>query len=478
MQLAWKQISCLGFILLLLFSGCAEKEPAIEELVVQAETLMDAGQIEGAILILERCLERAPERVDVLEALAFGYAANGDPMLASMTFARIAEMVPDRPEYYLYAAESLMEAGDAKGAVSQYETYLNARPQDRAVWVALADLQVSQGQLNGALEALLAAEQIEPRAVQRIQIAELYLQKNNIAQAQAWFGRALEGGAEVRDEALLGLLETAIRSKRFADGEALLAQLDAEYPGRLDQSDMNSVRGQLAEWRQRQDTAKEAAAALDKPRLQITRNPAAAGQAATAPPPSESAVETPAAPPPQEPVAAVADEAEPGPGGLAMQPIPPQSKADDLLGMARSKRAVGETAEAIRYYKQSLINNDAQPLVWAELSDLYLETGNDRWAQATASEAMRRDPDNPKLVLQYLRAGQRIADSERLIEEMEAAYRRFPDQLEIIVVLGRAYADQGIPRNARLLFKKFLDIAPVDHPMRPAVEEELYRLGR
>ncbi|NDV62099.1 tetratricopeptide repeat protein [Puniceicoccales bacterium CK1056] len=495
MQLAWKQVWSLGFILFFFFSGCGERERPVEDLVMQAETLMDAGQIESAILILERCQERAPERVDVMEALAFAYAAEGDPMLASMTFASIAEIVPDRPEYYLYAAESLLEAGDSKGAVGQYNRYLTVQPLDRAVWVALADLQISQGAMNEALEALLAAEQVESRAVQRIKIGELYLRRNNLAQAQVWFGRSLESGSDVRDEALLGLLETAVRSKRFADAESLLKQLDAEYPGRLDQSEIDSVRDQLLVWRARQTAAQEAAAAFENSRLQTATEEAEAlvedpeegeGDATSTPAIEVTTVETvpegssltvsteALSPEPTDPeIEAPVEAVE-----VSVSAISPETMSNDLLGLARAKRSVGETIEAIRYYKQCLIQNDAQPLVWAELSEVYLESGNDRWAQATASEAMRRDPDNPKLVLQYLRAAQRTMGTERLIQEMESAYRKFPDQPEIMVVLARAYAGEGVTRNARILYNKFLEQAPLTHPLRPVVEDELSALGR
>ena len=496
MQLAWKQLWSLGFILFLLFSGCGERERPVEELVMQAETLMDAGQIESAILILERCLERAPERVDVMETLAFAYSADGDPALASITFARIAEIVPDRPEYFLYAAESLMEAGDAKGAVDQYDKYLTIQPLDRAVWVALADLHVSGGRMNEGLEALLAAEQLESRAAQRIQIGELYLRKNNLAQAQAWFGRSLGNSSGLRDEALLGLLETAVRAKQFSDAESILKQLDAEFPGRLDQTDFSSIRDQLLVWRERQDAAREAAAALEQNRLQ------AAAEAATAdtddPEPLETAEELAAdtpeespepedgtpeevADPAMESVAVDSGETDPGSPPdtveMVMNTLSPEAKASDLLGLARAKRALGETLEAIRYYKQSLVQNDAQPLAWAELSEVYLESGNDRWAQATASEAMRRDPENPKLVLQYLRAAQRTMRADRLLQEMENAYRKFPDQPEIMLVLARAYAEEGVTRNARMLFNKFLEVAPSTHPLRSQVESELAGLG-
>jgi tetratricopeptide (TPR) repeat protein len=487
-RLAWKRLQPLWFILLVVFSGCGESEPSIEQRVAQAETLLDAGQIDSAIRLLENASERAPERVDVLESLAFAYAAADDPVLASLTFQRIAELVPQRPEYLLYAAEYLLEAGDGKGAVTAYRAYLDVRPDDRAVWVALGDMMISQGRLNEALEALLAAEQLEGRASQRLKIGELYLRRDNLAQAQAWFARALESPGEHRDQALLGLLETAVRSRRYADAEALLGRLDAEFPGRLEQSELDPVRDQLAEWRRRQQAAREATAALDQ-RGRLAAE--AASVAAPGPdaepsqPESGSGQEQAAertghqAPPPdadlpaEQPAEQPAEAAPPTPVPVADQP-----PAGDALELARQARQAGDLAEAIRQFKRALIQDDTQPAVWAELSAAYLEAGNDRWAQATASEAMRREPDNPQFVLQFLRAAQRTMDADRLISEMESAYRRFPGQPSIVLILARTYANAGNTRNARILFTRFLEMVTPDHPVHAEVEQELLLLGR
>lgn len=443
----------------------------IAERVRQAEEMMDSGQIEEAILILERCLEREPERVDVLEPLAFAYAAREDPVMAAYTFKGIAELVPERAEYLLYAAESLLDGGDRKGALACYEEYLAKRPKDRAVWVTLAELRAGSGFLSGAIEAYLAAEQLQTRTPQQLAIGQLYLRAGNLAQAQAWFGRALRGDSELRDEALLGLLETAVRSKRFQDAEALLDQIDAEYPGRLDQSDLDAVRDQLAEWRRRREAAREALVALEER--------AAAEQAA----PEEEAVE------PVQPVEWAAEEAAPEELVAEAEPEVPEKLPvtdleesqppvpEDFLSLARMERDNGRLAAAVRNYKAALVEDDNQPAVWAELSEVYLQAGNPDWARATASEAVRRDQDNPKFLLQYLRAAQRTMKPDKIIREMEDAYRRFPDQPEIILVLARAYRDIGSRRNARLLFGKFLELVPADDPLRGSVEIELQRLG-
>ena len=491
MRIAWRPLYLSGFILFLIFSGCGKRELPLEEQVLQAETLLDAGQIESAIRILEHCRERAPERVDILESLAFAYSASGDPILASLTFTEIAELVPGRSEYLLYAAESLLEAGDRKGAVSQYERYLKRRPKDRAVWVALADLHIEQGRLSKALEALLEAEKTDSQPRQQLSIGDLYLRRDNLAQAQSWFAKALEGGAEARDEALLGLLETAVRAGRFAEAEALVERLEAEYPGRLGQSALDSVRDQLVAWRERQDAAEEALAALDNRNRTTPRGtgeveaPAVEASAsdergAVAEAPSAAEESTPetarATPEESSPEGSERVARDSSRDGESLEPTQ-RPATETPLAEARAARESGNLQEAIRFFKRALVLDDTQSGVWAELSELYLEVGNDRWAQATASEAMRRDPDNPKRVLQFLRAAQRTMESERLIDEMEAAYRKFPRQPEIVRVLARAYAEEGNFRNARLLLREFLDLVPEGHPSRLAVESELNRIA-
>ncbi|MGA1205205.1 MAG: tetratricopeptide repeat protein [Opitutales bacterium] len=462
-RIAWKQILRFGFILFLLLSGCAERQPTVEELVGQAEDLLNVGQIDGAIVLLERGLEQEPNRVDLLEPLAFAYAADQDPMLAAMTFMRIAELVPEQAEYLIYAAESLIEGGDTEGAVAPYREYLKVRPTDRPVWITLAEMHRSSGRTGEALEAYLAAEQLEAKASQQVLIGSLYLQSQNLAQAQAWFARALEGDAEARDEALLGLLETAVRSKRFQEAEALLTQLEAEYPGRIDQSSLTDVREQLEEWKRRRDAARAALAELNARKAEEAREPS-----------PEPVEEQPAAveEAPAQPVAEMPVAGEEQPVALAVEE-PARPVPTDYVGQGRQSRSSGDLDGAIRHFKQALIGNDNQPAIWAELSALYLETGRDRWAQATASEAMRRDPATPEYALQFLRAAQKTMDAKRLVREMETIYRKFPDSPDLILFMARVFADQGNTRNAEILFQKFLKLVPADHPERSSAEMDL-----
>ncbi len=473
MRIVWNSIIVSGFIFFLLFSGCGKKEVPVDELVLQAEALLDEGQIDAAVLILENCQEREPSRVDILEPLASAYSAQNDPYMAAITYKMIADLVPEQSEYLLFSANSLIEAQDMQGAVARYQEFLAVRPDDRAVWIGLAEMLAGVGRMGEALEAYLAAEELESRPQQQVAIGELFLRSQNLAQAQVWFARAVEGGADIRDDALLGLLETAIRSRHFSEAEALLRQIDAEYPGLVNQTPLDSVRDQLAEWKKRRAAAQAALAALEEHEMEISQ------PEVTQPVVEEPEVVTTEPAPEQPPVEEPVVEEEPE--IVSTVPVIEEAPArvdseDELLVKARNYNREGNLPEAIRHYKQALVKNDNQPEVWAELSNVYLESGSDRWAQATANEALRRDPDNPKLVMQFLRAAQRTMDGRKIIIEMEDAYRRFPEHPGIVLVLARAFADQGNTRNAILLFERYLILVPLSDRERPSVEMELERL--
>lgn len=505
------RLSGIGLMLGVVLLGgvaCSEEPPTTEEVSAQANELLDQGQIEPAIRILENQLAEDPERVDLLEPLAFAYSAAGDPMMAAVTFAQISEIAPSEPEYLLYAAQSMQEAGDVKGATERYREYLVHRPDERGIWRILAELEQDQGNRSEALEAYLEAEEIEPSPDQKLEIGNLYLEANNLAQAQSWFARALNADSDYRDEALLGLLETAIRSRRFSDADNLMQRLDSEYPNRLDESELAYVRDQLEEWRQRREDAKEALAALERRQEQEDSSSAesseeeASGSDSPEPEePSDDAVaessreneerEEASETESREESGAEARERESdSAGSLAQQEAeePEQESTEEestreaeveatpefqnWLGRARAAAKGGRWQDAVGAYKKALLQDDLYADVWAELSEAYLQTGQYRWARATASEAQRRDPDNPKYVMQHIRAAQNIMEPDRLLKEMERAYRQHPNTPDIILVLARAYLElDDNTRNARILLDRYLDIAPQDHPKRDEARE-------
>lgn len=496
----------LGTLLVALgFSfGCGKKpEPTAAEVIETARLQAAAGGHTPAIQTLENYLAEHPGAFDVIDALAFTASEAGDPMLAAFYFARAAEVDPSQPEYLLYAAAALSESGDRAGAAESYRRYLTIRPADAAVWTALAELNENMGNRSAALDAHLQANRSQPSGASQVAIGRHYLQARNFAQAQSWFAAAAQRNDGYRDEALLGLTEIALRASRFADAEQLVATLDTEFPGAVDQSSLGDVRRQLSTWRRTLAEAEAAVAALSAPPA-----PAETAPPAESPPEPDSSPSTPEppAPDPSTPteIAASQDTAaevpesptlpvdttsvaaadptvsepmEPSETPETPEPVetaaPAPQTFDDFLRLARRQVLAGDFSEAIRNFQRALARDSSRPEIWRELSEAQFQNEDHIAAPASASEAMQRAPNEPQYLLQYLRVAAPTMPQQRLVRELEAARLRFPTNPAITLTLARAYDDAGSRGYAERMYQEFLRLAASNHPNRPEVEDRL-----
>ncbi|MCD8481475.1 MAG: tetratricopeptide repeat protein [Verrucomicrobia bacterium] len=134
-----RALGCL-MVSIVLLTGCG-RTPATEEATLErAEALQAAGAYDEMVALLEAFDERSPGSVRILEMLAFHHSGNEDHMLAAFYFSRLAEVDPAQAEYILYAATALRTAGDRPGAVRLYRQYLEQVPDNKGVWVILAEL--------------------------------------------------------------------------------------------------------------------------------------------------------------------------------------------------------------------------------------------------------------------------------------------------------------------------------------------------
>lgn len=491
----------LGFIL-----GCGKKEPTQQEVLAGANARASAGDHAAAATTLENYLATHPGAFEVVEALAFTYAEANDPAMSAFYFRRAAEIDPSQPEYLLYAARALEQSGDSAGAADSYRKYLTARPGDAGVYRQLAEINLVQGNRSAAIDAYLQANRHEPGGDTQNAIARLYLQGGNQAQAQTWFASAAQGDPVAREAALLGLLEISLRAERYADAEELVLTIDREFPGAIEASPLGQARQQLAAWREAQDDAAAALAAI----TDVSSSPVSpslttpAGQDEDNETPSSETVSTAPAPGPSP--AASEPITEQGPTG---QPPPPDkdqlvaeveaefdqpmelfpdsgqttgsggaasasSRTGEYQGLvqqARNLAAVGDHENAIRNFQRALARENSDPEVWRELSESQFQAGQYSRAPASASEAVRRAPDDPGFLLQYLRVAQRTLPQERIVRELEAARSRFPRSGAVALALARAYESQGSRGYAGRMYREFLRLAPPDHPDRAEIEQ-------
>lgn len=489
-----------------------------------AEELLLGNDPGQAISELEAADALAPDRVDILEPLAFAYRDHGDGVLAALTFVRLSELQPGREEYLLYAAEALASVGDQAGEAEHFRQYLRAVPGDAAVWQMLADAEERLNRPEAAIRALTTAQRLQPKRNRALRLGKLFQGLGTLTQANYWFSEVLPGNDELARDALLGQLEIALRERRWADAEELITRTERDFPGAVATSEFSDAPAQLREWRDRQ-AALAAATAQISPTTDSTTSAstqtvdddsgsqtevadggasvdripteaegtstgarsedpadiasaeASAGAAASETSETTTSANTAPAPPPLT-EATMGNTAPP----LAMvsqgtsSARTPQTAAE-LLAAARRAAASGNLEEAARYYRQTLALDDTFPEVWAELSQVQLELSRLPWAEAAALEAVRREPTNIRWRLQYLSVAQRALPPSRFLQELVQAYEAFPRSPEIMLALARAYTNiAGNRRNARLLYERFLEIAP-SHPQAGEVRNELAAVG-
>lgn len=500
-----------GFIL-----GCEKKPLTAEDVLTEAKTVRATGRLDEAIALLENFDREHPGNFSVVEALAFAYSEAGDPATSGMFFVRAAEIDHSQAEYLLMAADSWQTAGDPSTAISIYQQYLTLRPADQNARLTLAELYRSQGQADAARDALLQINRNQPNGTVQVRIGQLFLEGKNLAQAQQWFNSAAQFGDEARPQALLGLIEVAVRAERMSDAERLITVLDQEFPHALDTSPIASIRNQFSKWRATQDAVQTAAAQIAaatnppnqtavttaantvKPTATITRTtpsqPQPTAPADTdqpAPPDKEemiAAVErryeaelaaartVPEPPPATEPPSGETRALFPDPNPNETLPLPPSRSYAECLALARKDATAGRYKEACKNFQRALARSSDDPQVWIELSEAQYLVGEVQIAPSSATEAVSRDPKNPAFRLQYLRVLQGSASPVKMLEEIEAARSDFPLNPSFALVLARAHRDLGNARFARRYFEEFIRLAPPNHPDLAAAEKELQAL--
>lgn len=459
-------------ILLFLSPGCANPDKLAEKRFGEAQEKLDGGETEEAIRLLEELHQSHPDRLDVVEFLAFTYARNNNPRQAAHYFTEAAILAPDRDDLLLFAAQALEEAGELEEAANHYGLFIVDNFDDFSGWQGLARLEKRRGHHQGAIDAYLNVHRIRPTDATAVSLGDLFLHLNNTAQAHAWYTTALEEPGDAAPQALLGLLRISLEEENWDRAQTLIGELDTKYPGRLDRTELSEARAELRRWREAQEELErvrlEQLAAVE--RREAEREAREAEEARLARQQAEEEAEQAA----REALAqAEAPEEDPEP---EPEPKPEEDPADELLAQARDLAASGRTAPAIQRYWEVLTQDDSAGATWFELSRLQHRQGDHQDAELTALEALRREPTRQNYHLHYLNVIRETQPVRTYLRELERAQDTFPHNPEIALALANTYArSHHAHANAIRYYRLFLQLAPRDS-RRSEVEHTLRRL--
>lgn len=480
-------IGFLGLVFFL-FAGCAERVPTTEEVVALATERLDAGDFADAVSLLEERNQHYPGDPAVLETLAFAHTLAGDSTAAAFAYLELHEILPEEPEFLLHAARSLHAGEDLRGAADLYRRYLTYEPEDAAVWRAFAEVGEATGYPNEAITAYTQLHRLTPEAPIAARLGRLFHDARNSAQAEFWYSQALQGDPPP-SEALAGLFRMQVEEGRFRDAEQTLAALREHAPESLQDPPLADLQSDLERWRVQQ----EMAARLVEDLTEFPPSTLPDDSVADAETESEEDAELTPSPgvvrvmdkdravreweadhvvaeEPAEELDEVPEE--PATTPPEPEPSPARPTTPTPLELAQAAREAGDLQTAVTHFRESILENDRHARTWFELSEVYWELGDFAWAEATALEAIRREPDNIRYTLQFLRVAQRTLTPDEFLKELQRAYAQFPENPEVVLAMARGYRNiAGNTRNAAFLYDQFLRMAP-NHPQADAATRE------
>lgn len=435
------------------------------EKIAEANENLSEGKLNKAIELLEALNSRYEREAEIKEALAFAYAEKKDYHSSAQMFSEIAGLNENKTHFLLNAANILESAGKLEEAAGKYVEFLEHEPESSQGWRTLGQINKELNKPREAIKYYLESYRIVPNGKSAVQLGNLFAELANIPNSESWYQTAIEldDGSEL--EAYLGLLSIALEKNNPEFAQKIVLHLDQAHPGELDVSNFASVRSDLARWKEQQIALKRELEEQEKLAQELKEKAAAARRAE----------EAAAAHRAEE--AAAAHRAE----KQLMAKVEEDHKSDvgnplSSLANARRLKSEGLLDEAVAQYWEVIKLDDTSGNIWSELSSSYLQAGQESWAEATALEAIRRDPLNSHFNLQYLTAVRLTKDQFTYLEELKKTREKLRNNPEITLAIARAYREiPGGAFEAAALYQEFLILAP-NHPDREIVEAELTNL--
>ena len=214
-QAVLEQFVALGYIQ----PQTENQEKAVESAIREGKfnlsrDYMDCRQNQNALPLLQELMRDQPKELRFKLQLAQCYQSLGRSIEAKMLLKEVLEFKPEPAK------------GEAVEAVpgSEVEKTQSAAAQGWVDWL-LGTTELVDGNIERGLEALLRAEQAEPRLPNlHVRLGETYLRLKRVEDAGRAFRRALEIDGD-SPEAHVGLSSVYLRQRRFeeAASEALIA---------------------------------------------------------------------------------------------------------------------------------------------------------------------------------------------------------------------------------------------------------------
>lgn len=143
-------------------AGNATPAPGGATGLAEAEALLDAGQVQEALAILQTLVAAAPDDRAARMSLARALAADGQTEAALDEFESISRQWPDYPWALVRRGEMLEQTGDRRAAIRDFRAAVEIDPGDADVRFALAYALARDGQRSAAIKEFEAGLELDP----------------------------------------------------------------------------------------------------------------------------------------------------------------------------------------------------------------------------------------------------------------------------------------------------------------------------
>ena len=493
--------------------GCSSEENSFEETgetkspAVQPQADIDLSEVfekriegksEEAIALLRSLNDQHPASVEVMIQLARSLMDSQQFALAAFRYEQALSLNPDDVMLAKEAAEAHFLANDFDSAIERYRQYLTENPSDSLNQIRFARMLAEKGLGTEAVNAFSKASE-DATADDCLIMGNIFFQKNLLPQAKHWYGESSRRSEAPPIQALLGLLKVAQKENNDDEGEALIIAIEKLSPGVLESTKLANYSANLLRRRRLADFIARGMDARDKSVTDLVSCLLAGRSNRSGL--KNSVTNRTKLPPPRESIPMIADPVN-EPEVLPTQPenIPssfssssmsladafaaPIGKVKNASGASDSPIELGQQAclegsytSALLHARDALKKNAKDASAWRLCSQAHFQLGETSEAEMTILEAIRHQPFDLEMRLDYLRIARETLPSKRYLQELEKVRELFPESVEVLWELARRYhIVENMPVTAAVLYRKIVQIAPSSSALAEQAEMELLKL--
>ena len=476
---------------IIFFCSCQSPNKKRDQLIESATKFFNQENYQQVIKMLQSESHQNPLEPRLVVLLAHAHYKESLWEKAALHYETLTKIDPQNNDFIRLCAMSWENSNEPTKAIHFYQLYLEKKPNRLDTWEQLGNLQTNEKNYSGALESFLKVSQFPTREkdgnlCNRIAALNKILERPN--KAQFWYQKGLQSKGSASLEAILNLIEIALRQKEEQTLIRLLDNLDRDFPVLRKEhvvlEAQNWIQEQiskpltetidLANPENHQIEEVDTALRGSVPVVMEEKSVSATTQAKSFDSPSG------------KPFTNISDDFILVTEAIELNPTLPDEAVlpvDDFEGAEVQEptfsilgaRALeqGNHFEAIQQYWKSLNQNPKNGDDWFSLGKAY-RIGNDlQKAEIALLQAMQINASSIPYLLEYLAVIAQTRSSNRAIRQMIQAYDRFPQEPDIVLMLAKAYQDLADnSREANLYYQKFLELAP-QHPEADEIQELL-----